>query len=603
MKKPTVKDIQELYDDCENRYMESGIFTEFSKDEKYYELDFKEKLGIPTDFAKDGVVLPTARDMIDTCVDFTNITNVRIMTNQRKGTKTDKEAAELLRKFGYGVLWRNQIESSIDPLRVSAKHYWTHGLTVLKDVWDADRSLDKPERNEGETENTYANRIDEWRYNTRDSIPIVIAAVHPSSIMLDPYFDGGEFVFETREMLVYNARDRFPLWKNYNRHKITDKVKLKSWWHNQYRCDLLDDEPILKGGVIKHDYGFIPYVPIDSGLGNVSSDNSLKKRYVGVLRYMFDLLNSESRNYSLSNILLGREVLTGGWMEGANADLVTEFSIKYGEVNRLPDGVTYHPYESKLPPQQLMQGLATDSDYISAHAAPRSTRGLSEAGVRSGSDRRLIQSQAAQRYQYSNEAFKHGVSKVLSNCARIMKNVVPGDVNVWAKTPTDEFDIEIRKDMMKEPFTFYVDFKSTSPEEDYRTHDDLERMVQTGLVTREWAREQLPNVDVKQMERQEQKNLIRMSTPYQGILIQAASGKLAQKLQGLQQATGTPPPASPVQPPQPQGQPQPMGQMTQPTQPPQMPGGPQQMQNQMQGMRSPNPPNLQGMGGGGNRHA
>jgi hypothetical protein len=411
-KKPTVKDILDLYDDSNNHYAESGIFKKFETDEQYYELDFTKLLGIPLEFADQGIVLPTARDMVDTCVDNTDISNVRIKTNQRKNTKTDKESAELLRKFGYGVLYRNNVEASISPIRVAAKHYWLHGLAILKTVWDADRWMDKPDRDENESEETYSERIDEWRSTTHDSIPIVIQGINPACVMLDQSYDGQGFVFETREELVYNVKNKFPQWKNLNHRKITEKIKHKSYWDKDFRCELYDDEPILKKGVVEHDYGFIPYVPIDTGLGNISDDNDLAKRYVGILRYMMGLLRSESRDYSLADILLAREVLTGGFLEGDNATLTKDISVKYGEWNPLPAGVKLVPYEAKLPPQELMQHLNLSSEYIAGHSAPRSSRGLSESGVRSGTDRRLIQAQAAQRFQYSNQAFKHGVAKV-----------------------------------------------------------------------------------------------------------------------------------------------------------------------------------------------
>jgi hypothetical protein len=193
-----------------------------------------------------------------------------------------------------------------------------------------------------------------------------------------------------------------------------------------------------------------------------------------------------------------------------------------------------------------------------------------------------------------------------------MKNVVPGDINIWAKTPTDEFDIEIKKDAMKEPFTFYVDFSAVSEEDEYRRHDDLERMVQSKLVTTEWARQQLPNVDPIAMERQEQKALIRYSQAYQTVLMQAAAGKLTQKLVGLQLATQPQPaqmvPQASQQPPQQMqtggGQPQMPGRMS-PNVPNIAPqGSPQMLQNQMRNNRSQAPiAPMQGNGGGGNRRA
>jgi len=78
---------------------------------------------------------------------------------------------------------------------------------------------------------------------------------------------------------------------------------------------------------------------------------------------------------------------------------------------------------------------------------------------------------------------------------RVLKNVVPGEFNVWARTPSDEFDIEFTKDDIVEPFNCYVEFAPVSEEDEYRRHDDLERLTAAGIVTRKWSREQMSNVD------------------------------------------------------------------------------------------------------------
>ena len=54
---------------------------------------------------------------------------------------------------------------------------------------------------------------------------------------------------------------------------------------------------------MKHNYGFLPYVEIDSGLGNQSIDGDVEMRWVGLLRYMSGILKSQSRNYSISDIM------------------------------------------------------------------------------------------------------------------------------------------------------------------------------------------------------------------------------------------------------------------------------------------------------------
>ncbi len=608
--KPTVEEIKdELIPKCREVYKplwDKG----FKQDETYYELKFADKMDLPTEFASEGIVLPTARDMVDTFVDHIDIANARVFVN-RKGTSNESaDEQEMMRKFYLGLINRTNVESDISPWRVAAKHYALHGLAVFKTVWDADRWIDKPEQADGESETDYAERIEEWQSQTHQSIPIIIQAINPNCIMPDPSYGGRQFVIEEQSRICFDASKRWPNWSNPKSKKLDQQVTYISYWDDTYRCDMIDGEPILKvkGGVVKHKYGFIPYILIDSGLGNMAADGEPEKRYVGILRYMFDLLVAESRDFSISDIVLKKAGFPYLIISGKNAALVTEISQKYGVANRLPEGVTVEEIVSKVPPEALAQHLYRTSDYISAHAAPRSVRGLSETGVRSGADRRLVLSEAAARYQYSTEAFKNGTAKVLTNCARLMKNVVPGNVRVWAKTPTDNFDVEIDKKKMKEPFTCYVEFAPISEEDEYRRHDDLERLAASGIVTPQWARTQMSNVDPQAMEIEVEKEKLKNDPNIQSIVAQYVGGRLAQAIsqrsaaEGL--AAGLPPAIPPMG--QPQGvMPQQSGiprQMTPPIPERAQTGSAEELQKQLASLRSNKSIKpQQGIGGGGNR--
>lgn len=603
---PNVGEVLELHKATKLRYDESGIDGIWAYDEKLYELDFRNELLLPDEFAKEGVVPPTARDLVDACVDHTDISNIRVWCNRKGEGLASEEEGELLRKFALGILYRNNVEAGIAPLRVALKHYYMHGQAVIKTIWDADRWADRPERNADETEAAYASRIDEWRSENHDSIPIVMQAVHPRSVMLDPFNDGQGFVFETRKELCYNVKQKYPNWKNYENRKVSEEVEHISFWTPQYRCELYDNEPIFtkNKGVLRHTYGFSPYVSIDSGLGNMSGDADMDKRYVGVLRYVRDILISEARDYSIGDIILKKTAFPWGYIKGKNAKSVTKVFQKFGEYNPLPDGIDIVDMSPKTPPDALLTWLGVATQYLGGHAAPNSVRGMGESGVRSSVDRRLMISEASARYQYTNEAFKNGVAKVLSNCARIMKNVVPGDISVWARTPTDEFDIVIKKDKMKEPFTFYVEFSPIGEEDEYRRHDDLERMYKSGLVTKNWARKQMSNIDPIAMAKEEEVERM-MNDP---LVLQITGQAMASKLQAAMQTrdaatalkSGAPQPMMGVPPPGVSGQQAPGGRMSPITPATAPPGSAQEMQNNMANMRSKVPmSSTQGQSGGG----
>jgi len=598
--KPTVEDITgQLYPKCKEFY--AFLRSQFEENEKYYELDFKSLLGLPIEFEADGIVLPTIRDMLDGFTDHIDIGNARVSVDRKGVFNVSAERAETMRRFYVGTINITNIEADISPWRVLAKHYPLHGLGVCKTVWDADRWPDKPERKEGESDKQYDERIQEWQSQTYETFPIAIQAVHPRCILPDPSYGGRMFIMEEHERLCLDVSTRWPHWSNPKGKKLSDTVDLLSYWDANYRCELIDGEPVLKvkGGVAQHHYGFIPYVLLDSGLGNISYDNDPKKRYVGLGTYMKDLAISESLIYSLCNILTKRETMKGGYITGADAEAVAEVSQAYGKYWPIGNkDVEFHDWESKMPSQEAYAHLALTHDYMSKHGTPPSLRGLPAEGVRSAAHFRLMTGEAATRFRYSEDAFKYRSAKILTNCARIFKNVVPGDIRVWARgaPPQSGFDEVIRKDEMKEPFICYVEFAPISEEDEYRRHDDLIRLVQGGIVTPQWARTQMSNVDSLALDEQEEREKIKNSPAFlaareQYIAVESAKAFgtriAAEAMQAEQQATPE----------------ERMGGMTTGVPKRAPPGSAEDIQNRLKAQRSQTPiyPG-QGQGGGGRRY-
>ena len=530
--------------------------TNFEKDEKFYTLGFKDELNLPLQYQKDAIVLPTARDMPDTFVDNIDIQNVRVTVNKKGTSEKAKEAQEMERKFYLGTIHRTNVESPISPWRQAAKHFAYLGCGVLGTFWDADRWVDKPEEKEGESEEDYAIRLDEWRAETHLSLPIIIRAIHPAWIMPDPYTTGQLYVVERRKKLRFEAERVWPHWKNPQGKGPNDEVVHKSYWDEDYRCELVDGEPILriKGGVVNHKYGFIPYTIIESGLGNLDKDASLAERYVGILRYMYDVLISESRNYTNNDILIKWETMKGGYITGPSGQTIPEVKQAYGEYSQIPEGVEFHEWGRKLPPAEAYTHLALTRDYIDSHAGPRVMRGL-ESNIRSGAQERFRVSQASVRYAYATPAFQNGTSLVLAKCAMLVKNVIPGEFNVWAKTPHDEIDVVIKKDLLKEPFAPYVEFSPISEEDEYRRHDDIAKMVQQGIYTREFAWTQMNNVDPAKMAKDVAKAQLRASPMFNQLKDQYLSQRF-QEVVAPPAPVAPQPGASPTPPPTPAPPPQ-----------------------------------------------
>lgn len=602
--KPSIEDIKKL-DEKLRTEIYGEVHKSFDEDESYYELNFKDQLQLPSEFAEDGIVLPTARDMVDSAVDHTDISNLRVYVNRKQITIKSKEESEMERKFYLGLNYRTNTGSPISPGRIAAKHYWLHGVTFIKDVWDADRWPDKPIQKKGEGNDAYENRLKEWQGVTDLTVPIVIQAVHPRHCMPDPDHIEPQFMIEHHKKTTFNMLRRYPRWKNPENKQIDEDVEWIEYWDDTWKCYLADGEPVLPlGGVVKHKYGFIPYVQIDSGLGNLSHEAKFDMRWVGLLRYMLPVLRAESRDYSLSDIVLKKGALPGGYLTGANAKLVTKLEDYYGSWQALPEGVELHQLTPDVPPDALRQWMSITADIIAGHAATRSTRGMSEQGVRSSIDRRLMMAEGGMKYAYSRDSFKNGMAKVFINCLKLYKNVIPGDMRLWARTPTDDFDTIIKKELLKEPFTCYVEYAPISEEDEYRRQDALRLNLQTGLMDKLTARQQMSNLDPIEMEKREEKDRLRESPALNQAIDGYVGTKIAAEIAKRSAAEGTNL-VTPVGLGGEQGATQPVGQQVGQTTPNvpnrARPGSAQEAQLNLRNLRRPPARTGQGLGGGGAR--
>ena len=535
--KPSVEDVKSLNTQCQSIY--GPLFGEFSRDEDFYELDFRGSLGIPEQYIHEAVVLPTARDMVDAFVDHIDIANARVFVNKKGIHNIDEDVAEMERRFYLGLLHRWETESSISQWRVGAKHYANHGMTVFKTIWVADDWLGKPAKKENESEESYGERVAKWMEDKPPGLPIIMRAVNPANIMPDPSYGGELYVIERHQTMVFDVQKMYPRWKNKDGREIKENVEYISYWDNEFRCDLIDGQPVLKGDVVRHNYGFIPYTVIESGLGNLDRRARPEKRYVGINRYARDLYISESRNYSVTDVQMKKDAWRGGYITGPGGEQFANVKQEYGRYEWIPEGVEFHHWDEKDTYSRFDAAnihLALTADLIGAHAAPRSVRGLSETGVRSGADRRLVISEASAKFQYSKEAFRHGAEQVLIKCARLYKNVVPDNMRLWALPTVGEgFDAVIDKKKMKEPFTCYVEFAPISEEDEYRREDSLNKLWNggNGLVTKNWARRQMSSIDPVAMELEDKKEQMRRMPSYLATLDQAI-GMMAQQAFGLQ---------------------------------------------------------------------
>ena len=477
-----------------NKY--GTLRQEILTDETYFELEFKSKLGMPDQFMTEATVLTTARDVVLTGCDHTDITKARIQVPAHADTDKANEDAKRLRRFYYGLINMTVQNADINPWRVASTYFWAYGMACLRTLWDPHRWPDKPVKSAGQSTKEYELVLDNWRAQRHESLPIAIDAIHPYCVMPDPTVGPPRYVMENFQKLCVDIKGRYSTWMNPKDKKPWEEVEWTAYYDLEYYCYLADDEPVLPQGIAKHNYGHLPHSFAYSGMGVDGTDGAPEKKCVGFLRHLRDELRSESRNFSIHDVVMKR----GGWpfiyLDGENAESQEDFTWEYGQLNRLKPGVELKELKNfGLPTDKLIQQMQVSSDYIAKHAAPPTMRGMPSDKATGFQKERLLAGQASLKYNHGKVAFQRLTEQVCKKAARLTKNLLSDDMRVWAQTPQDEFDILLKGEDMVEPFVIYMEFSPIDELDEIQRDENTRRNIEVGLIDVETARKSKSNIN------------------------------------------------------------------------------------------------------------
>ena len=144
----------------------------FDNDDSYYELMFRDNLGLPEEYKEEGIVLPTSRDIVDAGTNHISTVFARFLRPMRGTGKIAQEQAEMLRKFDTAMFYRTKIESEISPWRSASKHGCLYGMWCFESLYDPSKLPDEPEQEKGESDDDFADRMDIYNGELYDALPI-----------------------------------------------------------------------------------------------------------------------------------------------------------------------------------------------------------------------------------------------------------------------------------------------------------------------------------------------------------------------------------------------------------------------------------------------
>lgn len=284
--------------------LQAQVFATYQKnigeDDKYYRKDFEASI-LPREWKDDGhksVIPPTGHLAVEAASEHI-LSTPKIHRPPMPMDIGDFEAAAAADKVQQALkFWWHNAFISGDPLGVGKKKVVKDGRMVLKvEVrWD----IVQP--------GALVYGKNEW--------PWRVKVCANETVLEDPDnpFDPG-YIYETYQIRVDEAKRLFPEakgeWRNEKRNP-TDTVRYVEYYARPMkeskgkRIVWIENERVIDGvnpyyyvcgvderGRDTYD-GFVPYAIAPSGWGDVDSKNMPHDRYVGILRFMHDILEAEA---------------------------------------------------------------------------------------------------------------------------------------------------------------------------------------------------------------------------------------------------------------------------------------------------------------------
>jgi len=512
------------------------LHSEIRNDDKYYELDFRDQLNLPRQFEAHAVVLPTLRNVIASATEHIAPISRRVVVPRRRIDKPATEQSKRLQRFYESLLTYLERQGPESIYHSAARHLCIYGISVLKFGYDATKWQAEPKRRASESDESFNERRAEWRVERGEVMPFFLGQVHPIEIIFDPFNDPPEWVIQRSQKYVYDVRNLYPEWPNSSNRRDTEKVETVEYWSKSQRAVLVNNEATWdeSKGITKNRWGIVPYIIVGSGFGHDNWQHEPEHKYVGLIRFLRDVAISESRSFSMEDIV----IKVSGWpirvAEGERANEMPNLRLEFGEIQPLPPGVTIRDLSPEVPPNIVQSHMLLAQQSISTAAAPDVLQGSSVTGVRAGFDRQLMMSQARIRYTPLSVAMQNMLISICRKAAVLMERVIPGPIPISPGTVQDEF-VEISKKDFAGNHAIDVRVNVLEPEDEVRKHQDAANMVAVGLMSPQTAIHKLfPDLDPQSEMARIMAARLMFSDVMQGFLSQAAAQKVAENL-GLEE--------------------------------------------------------------------
>ena len=418
--KPEVEDIKALVEQRERYYDE--LHKQQKIDDVFYELEFD--AGVPKNLGYEQRTPPTARDWVDIGVMHFTLDNPKATVPPRSKSDAGREKDANCEAF-YNF-WLNNI---ILDIKEAARKILIRGEIFYK-IWMDDTYFGMDTSGMDESE------VEELRNKALLHFPLVVDIPDPINVYASPAHNGlfPKDVIEMYQLTVAEAMNMCSRngWQWDTDKKETDMCKWVSFISADWRCFLIDNEPVLKGEVQPNILRFCPYVHAGAGFGHKNFDGKPEYLYRSILYGNRDMINMESRVLSQIDAINARFAWSRVKVKGEEAEVEALYGknplvISPEEVIRETERVSVEILQGESPPPGLFEQLAV----ISSKAQPPSVlTGRRPPGVYSAQGLEDLIGTAKPKYKDAFKNLEEALNKLMGMGARVIDSVYKEPVAV-----------------------------------------------------------------------------------------------------------------------------------------------------------------------------
>jgi hypothetical protein len=395
----SIEEIRKLKESLEEHY--SGLRREQETDQQFYDDKFPVNITGPYHVVRTG----SAARIVDNLVDHITTSNPRVSRDPKKKSQTAQESARKVT-----ILLNSWVEKLVEQIEEAVKNGGLRGEGYFQLDFNPDDKF----------------------------MPITITAPDPYIVYADPHEVNGipARVIKWHKMTVGAVRTLYPEWRPQGDKKSTDEVEYLAYFDSKWRYFEADGIPLLKGGIQKNLFGFVPFVHFASGFGKTSAEGKPETKYVGRLRKIRGRLKEEceieSRLDSIIGLWANPIMVLKPTIEDATLPPPNSIDLSPGHVITLDYGWDYEIRQGTPPPPEMFHHQARIQGALGLEAPPV-TLGVPSTASASGRQEDIYSFHFKRKPDKLQKNVERALAIALGLCLRAIETI-PGLLPIDIRT-------------------------------------------------------------------------------------------------------------------------------------------------------------------------